>query len=97
MTWLLVVLWLSLNLLGISISWMFARLGAIEVGQPYWVSSFQVASTSRVILALMVAGLLVWVKRRRWLIWLNAVMLLLLCWSSLVLVQRMWEAEVTYW
>lgn len=81
MTWLLAILWLFLNLTDVSISWVAIQLGATEAGFLYQLMPFCGASINKMILAVIVAGVLVWLKKDGILIALNIGMFLVVLWN----------------
>jgi len=85
MIWPLAIFWLFLNFFDVFVSWLAVQFGASEVGLLYQLNSFWVASINKMVLALIIAGLLGWFKKQRWLIWLNIGMLLLVCWNVFIL------------
>lgn len=82
MTWLLAILWVVLNATDVCISWAAIQLGAIEAGFLYQMAPFQVASLVKMILAIIVAGLLVWLRKDKMLIVLDGVMVLVILWNT---------------
>lgn len=81
MAWLLAILWVFLNLTDVSISWAAIQLGATEAGFLYQLAPFWPASIVKMILALVVAGLLVWLRKDKMLIALNIVMFVIVLWN----------------
>ena len=88
MIWPLVILWLFLNFLDVFISWMAVQLGAGEVGFLYGQNSFLTGSINKMALALVIAGLVIWARKAKWLLWFNIGMFLLVLWNIFVLRQQ---------
>ena len=88
MIWLLAILWLFLNFMDVCISCLALQVGAIEVGfLPTVIGNFWVDVVNKGILALIIAGILVWLKKDKWLIALNIGMFLIVLWNGSVLRQ----------
>ena len=67
-TWSLFALWIVFNLVDVAISWLGAQFGASEVGFLYQISGSWLSLTvSKMLLALLVGGVLVYARKDSWL------------------------------
>ncbi len=84
--WLLAITWLFLTVVDMTISYWGIQAGATEVGLLYRFSdSFFLMSAVKIALALIVALLLVFYNRAKWLMWLNWGMIAIVIWNCLTL------------
>jgi hypothetical protein len=87
--WLLVFLWLGLNIFDIAVSWVAVQLGANEVGIIWRITrSWPGLIIWKMLLALFVGCLLMRFRKDTWLIWLNAGFLGICVYNSWVLFRQ---------
>lgn len=72
LTWLLFSTWVMLNLLDLAVGFVATQFGAIEVGLLYQISgSWQSLAINKIVLALLIGGVLVYLRRNTWLAMLS--------------------------
>lgn len=88
-TWSLFLMWIIFNVLDTAISWMAAQYGASEIGLLYLSGSWWSLTINKMLLALLIGGLLVYIKKNSWLALLTVGMLGLCLYNGVVLLRQM--------
>lgn len=88
-TWALFTIWVLLHLVDIAISWVAVQSGASEIGLLYRISrSWLSLMISKMVLALIGGGILVYVRKDSWLALLTLGMVGLCIYNGWVLLQQ---------
>ena len=88
-TWSLFVMWIVFNLVDVAISWVAVQFGASEVGLLYQImGSWLSLTVTKMLLALLVGGILVYARKDDWLALLTLGIAGVCIWNGWAFIQQ---------